>query len=232
MSTNTDENRVVIFDTTMRDGEQSPGASMNLDEKLRVAEVLEHMGVDVIEAGFPISSPGELASVQRIAAEVTRPIICALCHANNAAVDAAHDSLKDAARPRIHVFLSSSEIHILHQLRKDREEVLYLACENVARARGYCEDVEFSPMDATRSDPDYVHRLLEATIDAGASTVNIPDTVGYTQPEEFAELIGFLRDRIPAAEKVVRLPSPSRTTGKPSGRRTRRCTPAIPQPAP
>ncbi|MCH8195383.1 MAG: 2-isopropylmalate synthase [Chloroflexi bacterium] len=185
----TDESTVLIFDTTLRDGEQAAGATMTGEQKVEIAHQLDRLGVDIIEAGFPISSPGELASVQRIATEVTRPIICALCHANNAAVDAARDSLKDAARPRIHVFLSTSEIHLLHQLRKDREEVLNLACENVARARGYCEDVEFSPMDATRSDPDYVHRLLEATIDAGASTVNIPDTVGYTTPEEFYQLI-------------------------------------------
>ncbi len=185
----TDESTVLIFDTTLRDGEQAAGATMTVEQKVEIAHQLDRLGVDIIEAGFPISSPGELASVQRIATEVTRPIICALCHANNAAVDAARDSLKDAARPRIHVFLSTSEIHLLHQLRKDREEVLNLACENVARARGYCEDVEFSPMDATRSDPDYVHRLLEATIDAGASTVNIPDTVGYTTPEEFYQLI-------------------------------------------
>ncbi|MEE9284942.1 MAG: 2-isopropylmalate synthase [Dehalococcoidia bacterium] len=192
----TDESVVLIFDTTLRDGEQAAGATMTVDQKVDIAHQLDRLGVDIIEAGFPISSPGELTSVKRIAAEVTRPVICALAHANNRAVDAARDALKDAARPRIHVFLSTSEIHMLHQLRKDREEVLNLACENVARARDYCQDVEFSPMDATRSDPEYVHRLLEATIDAGASTVNIPDTVGYTTPEEFSQLIQSIVENV------------------------------------
>ena len=197
-----EENRVLIFDTTLRDGEQAAGATMTVDQKVEIAHQLDRLGVDIIEAGFPISSPGELASVQRIASEVQRPIICGLAHANKAAVDAAWESLKESARPRIHVFLSSSEIHLLHQLRKDREEVLSLAYENVARARGYCDDVEFSPMDATRSDPEYVYRLLEATIDAGATTVNIPDTVGYTTPEEFFNLIIGIRENVRNIDKA------------------------------
>ena len=196
------EDTVLVFDTTLRDGEQAAGATMTVEQKVEIAHQLDRLAVDIIEAGFPISSPGELAAVQRIANEVQRPTICALAHANNAAVDAAWDSLKDAARPRIHVFLSSSEIHLLHQLRKDREEVLSLAHENVERARGYCEDVEFSPMDATRSDPEYVYRLLEATIDAGATTVNIPDTVGYTTPEEFFNLITGIRENVRNIEKA------------------------------
>ena len=191
-----DENRVLIFDTTLRDGEQAAGATMTIEQKVEIAHQLDRLGVDIIEAGFPISSPGEMEAVRRIAREVRRPTICALCHANKAAVDAAWESLKETAHPRIHVFLSSSEIHMLHQLRKDREEVLSLAYENVARARGYCQDVEFSPMDATRSDPEYVHRLLEATIDAGATTVNIPDTVGYTTPEEFYQLIRGIMENV------------------------------------
>ena len=197
------EDKVLIFDTTLRDGEQGAGATMTTEQKLEIAHQLDRLGVDIIEAGFPVSSPGEMASVQQIAKEVRRPIICALAHANNAAVDAAWESLKDAGRPRIHVFLSTSEIHMFHQLRKDREEVMALACENVARARSYCEDVEFSPMDATRSDPEYVHRLLEAAIDAGASTVNIPDTVGYTTPEEFFNLIKGIMDNVRNIEKAT-----------------------------
>ena len=169
------EAEVLIFDTTLRDGEQAAGATMTVDQKVEIAHQLDKLGVDIIEAGFPVSSPGELAAVQRIAREVRRPIICALSHASNKGVDAAWDAVKDAERKRIHIFLSTSEIHMYHQLHKDREEILSMACENVARARGYCDDVEFSPMDATRSDPEYLFRLLEATIDSGASTINIPD---------------------------------------------------------
>ena len=177
---NVASDRIIIFDTTLRDGEQAAGASMTIDQKVEVAHQLDRLGVDVIEAGFPVSSPGEMAAVQRISREVRRPVICALTHANKKGVDAAWDGVKDAAHPRIHVFLSSSEVHMLHQLHKDREEVLTMAYESVKRAKGLCDDVEFSPMDATRSDPQYVYQLLEATIDAGATTVNIPDTVGYT----------------------------------------------------
>ncbi len=194
--------KVLIFDTTLRDGEQAAGATMTIEQKVQVAHQLDKMGVDIIEAGFPVSSPGEMAAVQRIADEVRRPVICALAHANNAAVDAAWESLRGAERKRIHVFLSSSEIHMFHQLRKDQEEVLSLAYENVARARGYVDDVEFSPMDATRSDPEYVYRLLEAAIDAGATTVNIPDTVGYTTPEEFFNLISGIRENVRNIDKA------------------------------
>ena len=198
-----DPGRVLIFDTTLRDGEQAAGATMTADQKLEIAHQLERLGVDVIEAGFPVNSPAELSSVQRIAEEVRGPIICGLARANPKDVDTAWEGVRNAARGRIHVFLSSSEIHILHQLRKDREEVLSLACENVARAKEYCDDVEFSPMDATRSDPDYVHRLLEATIDAGATTVNIPDTVGYTTPEEFYQLIAGINENVRNIDKAV-----------------------------
>jgi len=188
--------QVLIFDTTLRDGEQGAGATMTVEQKIEIARQLETLGVDIIEAGFPISSPGELEAVRRIAAAVRKPIICALSHANPRAVDAAWEAVKDAARPRIHVFLSSSDIHLLHQLRKDREQVLEMAYENVARAKKYCPDVEFSPMDATRSDPEYVFRLLEATIDAGATTVNIPDTVGYTTPQEFTAFIEGIKKNV------------------------------------
>ncbi len=198
-----DSNRVLIFDTTLRDGEQAAGATMTADQKIEVARQLEALGVDVIEAGFPVNSPAELAAVQQIADEAREPIICALARANPKDVDSAWEGVRYAAKPRIHVFLSSSEIHILHQLHKDREEVLSMACENVARAKEYCADVEFSPMDATRSDSEYVHRLLEATIDAGATTVNIPDTVGYTTPEEFYQLITGIRNNVRNIDKAT-----------------------------
>ena len=196
-------NRIIIFDTTLRDGEQAAGASMTIDQKVEVAHQLDRLGVDVIEAGFPVSSPGEMSAVQRICKEIRRPIICALTHANKKGVDAAWDGVKDAAHPRIHVFLSSSEVHMLHQLHKDREEVLTMAYEAVKRAKSYTDDIEFSPMDATRSDPQYVYQLLEAAIDAGATTVNIPDTVGYTTPEEFYNLITGIRAHVKNIDKAT-----------------------------
>ena len=197
-----EEDKVLIFDTTLRDGEQGAGATMTVDQKLDLAKQLERLGVDVLEAGFPVSSPGELESVRKIAQTVRKPIVCGLAHANPKAIDKAWEALQDAARPRIHIFLSTSDIHMLHQLRKDREEVLNMAQENVARAKKLCSDIEFSPMDATRSDPEYVYRLLEATIDAGATTVNIPDTVGYTTPEEFGKFIQNIRKNVRNIEKA------------------------------
>ena len=197
------EDKVIIFDTTLRDGEQAAGAAMTLDEKLEIAKQLERLGVDVIEAGFPVSSPGDFAAVQAIAREVRKPMICGLAHANNAAVDRAWEALKEARHPRIHVFLSTSDIHILHQLRKNREEVMDMAVSNVARAKGYCEDVEFSPMDATRTEPEYLYSMLKACIDAGATTINIPDTVGYTTPAEFARLLEGIKANVPNIDKVT-----------------------------
>ncbi len=199
------EEKVLIFDTTLRDGEQSAGTAMTVDEKLELAHQLDRLGVDIIEAGFPVSSPGDFEAVQRIAREVRRPIIAGLAHANPKAVDRAWEALKDAAHPRVHVFLSSSDIHLMHQLRKNREEVVELAVANVARARGHCDDVEFSPMDATRSDREYLVHLVSAAIEAGATTINIPDTVGYAIPGEFAEFIGYLREQVPALGDTVRL---------------------------
>ncbi|MBE9501489.1 MAG: 2-isopropylmalate synthase [Dehalococcoidia bacterium] len=195
--------RVIIFDTTLRDGEQAPGATLNLDEKLQIAHQLEKLGVDVIEAGFPIASPGDFESVRLIAKEVREPIICALAHANPDAVDRAWESIKEAKRGRVHVFLSSSDIHLTHQLRMGRGEILELAATMVARAKGYIEDVEFSPMDATRTSPEFIYQILKATIDAGATTVNIPDTVGYTTPEEFSRLIRGIFDNVPNIDKAV-----------------------------
>ncbi len=197
------EDKVLIFDTTLRDGEQSAGAAMTVAEKLEIAKQLDRLGVDIIEAGFAISSPGDLAAIQKIASEVRRPVICSLAHANSAAVDRAWEALKEAERPRIHVFLSSSDIHIMHQLRKNREEVMEMAVANVARAKKYCEDVEFSPMDATRTEPEYLNLLLQATIDAGATTVNIPDTVGYTTPGEFTQLLEGIKANVPNIGKAT-----------------------------
>ena len=195
--------RVIIFDTTLRDGEQAPGATLNIDEKLEIAKQLEKLGIDVIEAGFPIASPGDFESVRLIAQEVKQPIICGLAHAQAEAVDRAWEAIKEAERPRIHVFLSSSDIHLTHQLRMGQGEILELARDMVARAKGYVEDVEFSPMDATRTSPEFIYQILKATIDAGATTVNIPDTVGYTTPEEFSRFIRGIFDNVPNIHKAV-----------------------------
>jgi len=195
--------KVFIFDTTLRDGEQAPGATLNIDEKLEIARQLERLGVDVIEAGFPIASPGDFEAVRLIAKEVKKSAVCALAHANAEAVDRAWEAIIKAKRPRIHVFLSSSDIHLTYQLRMGQAEILQLACEMVARAKGYVEDVEFSPMDATRTSPQFIYKILEAVIEAGATTVNIPDTVGYTTPEEFSRLIRGVFEHVPNIHKAV-----------------------------
>jgi 2-isopropylmalate synthase len=199
------DDRVLIFDTTLRDGEQSAGAAMTVEEKVEIARQLEKLNVDVIEAGFPISSPGDFEAVQTIAREVRKPIIAALARANAADVDRAAEALKDAAHPRIHVFISSSDEHIQHQLQKNREEVVELAAQNVARARKYVDDVEFSPMDSSRTDKEFLAHMVRAAVDAGATTINIPDTVGYAVPEEFAGLITYLREQVPELGETVRL---------------------------
>jgi 2-isopropylmalate synthase len=195
--------KVVIFDTTLRDGEQTAGIALNGDDKLEIAQQLAKLGVDVIEAGFAASSPGDFDAVARIARTVKGPTIATLSRAVPADVDAAAAALKDAERPRIHVFLSSSDIHILHQMSKDREYVLNQAVEMVARAKRSCDDVEFSPMDATRSEPSYVIKMLEEVIDAGATTINIPDTVGYAIPEEFEALIRRIFAEVRNIDKAV-----------------------------
>ena len=197
------KDKVIIFDTTLRDGEQAAGAAMTLEEKLEIAKQLERLQVDVIEAGFAASSPGDFLAVQTISKEIRSPIIASLSHANIAAVDRAAEALKPASRPRIHVFLSSSDIHIMHQLHKTREEVMTMAVDAVARAKSYYDDVEFSPMDATRTEPEYLYALLQATIEAGATTVNIPDTVGYSIPEEFAELLVGIQKNVPNIGKAT-----------------------------
>ena len=193
----------MIFDTTLRDGEQSAGAGLTTEEKLEIAKQLDRMGVDIIEAGFAASSPGDFEAVRRIAAEVRRPVICSLARCVPGDIDAAWDAIKDAERPRIHVFLSSSDIQILHQLRSNREDVMDRAVAAVERAKGYCNDVEFSPMDATRTEHEYLYRLLEAAIDAGATTVNIPDTVGYTVPSEFTELLEGIKRNVSNIDRAV-----------------------------
>lgn len=185
-----------IFDTTLRDGEQSPGASMNVEEKILVAKQLARLNVDIIEAGFAFSSPGDFEAVQRIGQEVEGPIVCSLARAKPEDIESAWRALKDAPKPRIHTFLSTSDIHLKHQFRMTREEALRRAVEMVKLARTYVDDVEFSPMDATRSDVSYLCEVVEAVIDAGATTVNIPDTVGYTTPQEFGEIIRTLRTRV------------------------------------
>lgn len=194
---------VIIFDTTLRDGEQAAGAALTPDEKLEVAKQLDRLGVDVIEAGFPLNSREELDTVRHIAAEVRRPTICALASALPEAVDAAWEAVENAQHPRIHVFLSSSDIHLLHQLKKSREEIVQAAQDMVARAKGYVQDVEFSPMDATRTEPEYLYQILEAAIDAGPTTVNIPDTVGYTIPQEFCNLIDGIFKNVPNIHRTA-----------------------------
>ncbi len=181
--------KVIIFDTTLRDGEQAAGGMLNIQEKLDIARQLEKLGVDVIEAGFPVSSPGDFEAVKLIAKEVRTPIICALARAHPDDIDRAWQAVKKAAHPRIHVFLSASDIHMLHQLKKSREQILEMSRNMVARAKKYTNDIEFSPMDASRANPEFIHQVLEAVIDAGATTVNIPDTVGYAIPDEFGKLI-------------------------------------------
>jgi len=195
--------KVIIFDTTLRDGEQAAGASLNLQEKLEIARQLDKLGVDVIEAGFPASSVGDFEAVRLIAQKIRRPIICALTLANIKAIDRAWEAVKEAEHPRIHVFLSASDIHLAHQLKKSRDEVLSMSREMVARAKNYLDDVEFSPMDASRADPAYIYQILEAVIDAGATTVNIPDTVGYATPQEFGGLIQGIQDNVSDIGKAV-----------------------------
>jgi 2-isopropylmalate synthase len=195
--------RIMIFDTTLRDGEQSPGCSMNVHEKLRLAQQLDRLGVDVIEAGFPIASDGDFEAVRSIANSVRRPIIAGLARARRGDIDRAWEALQGAARPRIHVFLATSDIHLKYKLRISREECLEQTRESIGHAKSLCADVEFSPEDATRTDPAFLCEVVEAAIEAGATTVNIPDTVGYTMPEEYAQLIGILRQNVRGIEDVT-----------------------------
>jgi 2-isopropylmalate synthase len=197
------KDKLVIFDTTLRDGEQSPGASMTRDEKLRIAKALERMRVDVIEAGFPIASPGDFEAVKAIAATVKDSTICALARALDKDIDRAAEALKGANSSRIHTFLATSPIHMKMKLKMEPEQVIEEAVKAVKRARNYTDDVEFSPEDAGRSEPDFLCRVLEAVIKAGARTVNIPDTVGYSLPNIFGDLIRDLIERVPNSDKAI-----------------------------
>jgi 2-isopropylmalate synthase len=195
--------RLIIFDTTMRDGEQSPGASMTREEKLRIGKQLERMRVDVIEAGFPAASNGDFESVRAVAEAIKESTVCGLARASENDIRRAAESVKPANSPRIHTFIATSPIHMERKLRMSGDQVLEQAVKSVALARSLCEDVEFSPEDAGRSEPDYLCRILEAVIKAGARTINIPDTVGYTMPDQFSELIRNLMTRIPNSDKAV-----------------------------
>jgi 2-isopropylmalate synthase len=198
-----EKDRVKIFDTTLRDGEQSPGISLNKQEKLEIAHQLARLGVDIIEAGFPIASPGDFEAVEAIAREVHGPVICGLARTGFQDIDAAWNAVKDSERPRIHTFISTSDIHIEHQLQTTREDVKGQAKAAVAHSRQYCDDVEFSPMDATRADLEFTAEVLQIAIDEGATTINVPDTVGYSMPEEYAEMWRELYRLVPDLAKVV-----------------------------
>jgi len=202
-SEGTDMDRVIIFDTTLRDGEQAAGGTLNIREKLEIARQLEKLRVDVIEAGFPISSPGDFEAVRSIAKEIRNSSICALAHADPEAIDRAWEAIEDAENPRIHVFLSASDIHLMYQLKRSREEILETSRDMVARAKGYTDNVEFSPMDASRTEPEYIYKIVEAVIDAGATTVNIPDTVGYAIPDEFGSFIEGIFKNVPNIGRAV-----------------------------
>ncbi len=192
-----------IFDTTLRDGEQSPGCSMNMHEKLSLARQLERLGVDIIEAGFPIASEGDFGSVQAVAREVRGLAVCGLARTASDDIARAAEALEGAATPRIHTFIATSDIHLEHKLRMSREQVLEEVNRAVRQARGYVDDVEFSAEDATRSDPDYLVEVFSAAAEAGATTLNVPDTVGYTTPDEYRDLIALLRERVTGAEDVI-----------------------------
>lgn len=198
--------RIIIFDTTLRDGEQCPGATLNVDEKLTIARQLARLGVDVIEAGFPYASPGDFEAVQKIAQAVgteSGPTICGLARATRQDILAAANALKPAAKPRIHTFIATSDIHLQYKLKKTRQEVLAIAEEMVAYAKSLVNDVEFSPEDAGRSDPEFLYQVLERAIAAGATTVNIPDTVGYTTPSEFGALIRGIKENVPNIDQAI-----------------------------
>ena len=202
----TSQDRIIIFDTTLRDGEQSPGATLNVEEKLEIARSLARLGVDVIEAGFAFASPGDFEAVHKVAQTVGTedgPIICSLARAIKADIKSAAEALKPAANARIHTFISTSDIHLKYQLKKSRAEVLAIAEEMVAYAKTFMEDVEFSPMDAVRTDSEYLYQVLEAAIAAGATTVNIPDTVGYTTPSEFGALIKGITENVPNIDQAI-----------------------------
>src|SRR5258707_418842 len=194
--------QVHVFDTTLRDGEQSPGISLNAGEKIEIAQQLARLGVDVIEAGFPIASPGDFEAVEKIAREVEGPVICGLARTHKADIDAAWGAIKDSERPRIHTFISTSDIHIEHQLQTTREDVKGQAKAAVTLAKSYCDDVEFSPMDATRADIEFTAEVCAIAVAEGANVINIPDTVGYTTPEEYGTYFKRLYELVPGLDKL------------------------------
>src|ERR687889_35159 len=198
-----EKDRVVIFDTTLRDGEQCPGATMTLEEKLEVAELLDSMGVDIIEAGFPIASNGDFEAVALIAKQVKRATVAGLARAISADIARAGEAVRHAARPRIHTFVSTSPIHLAHQMRKSEEEVLEIITTTVTQARNLIEDIEWSAMDATRTPMEYLCRCVEAAIKAGATTIKLPDTVGYATPDEYRAMFRAVRERVPNADKAI-----------------------------
>jgi len=203
MTAKQDHDRVLVFDTTLRDGEQAPGASMNLAQKLQVARALASLGVDVIEAGFPVASPGDFQAVEAVAKQVQGPVICALARSSRNDIDAAVKALAPAPRKRVHVFLATSPIHREHKLRMTRADVVRVATGAIAYARERCPDVEFSCEDAARTEPDFLAEVVEQAIEAGATTINIPDTVGYAMPQQFGEIIQRLRSTVRGIDKVV-----------------------------
>ena len=198
-----EQDRVYIFDTTLRDGEQSPGASMTLEEKLQIAELLDAMGVDVIEAGFPIASNGDFESVSEVAKLMKNAQVCGLARAGAKDIDRAADAVKHAKNPRIHTFISTSPVHMKHKLQMEPDEVMEAIAFSVSHARNHVENVEWSPEDATRTDRDFLCATVETAIKAGATTINIPDTVGYTVPQEYFEIITMLRERVPNIDKAI-----------------------------
>ena len=195
--------RIIVFDTTLRDGEQSPGASMNAAEKLRLATMLERLGVDVIEAGFPAASPGDFEAVKIVAGKIRKAQVTALARASKEDIDSAWGSIKEATHPRIHTFIATSDIHLEHKLKMSRDEVIKAAVEAVKYAKSFTDNVEFSAEDGSRSDRDFLCRMFEAAIEAGATTVNLPDTVGYAMPDEFGQLIAYVREHTPNINKAV-----------------------------
>ncbi len=206
MSIRSQADQVIIFDTTLRDGEQSPGATLNVEEKLAIAHQLALLGVDIIEAGFAVASPGDFQAVKIIAEQVGTPdgpIICSLARAIRQDIQAAAEALKPAARSRIHTMISTSDIHLKYQLKKSQSEVLAIASEMIAYAKSFVDDVEFSPMDASRTEPEFLYQVLETAIAAGATTINIPDTVGYCTPKEMGNLIQGIRENVPNIDQVI-----------------------------
>ena len=203
MSVHTDSDKIIIFDTTLRDGEQSPGASMSLEEKLRIAEALDEMGVDVIEAGFPIASNGDFEAVNEIAKLAKKSTVCGLARSGRADIERAAEALKPAAQPRIHTFIATSPLHMKYKLQMDADEVYQHIIDSVSYARNFTDDVDWSPEDGTRTEHEFLCRCVEAAINAGATCINLPDTVGYSVPEEFGRLVKMLIERVPNSDKAI-----------------------------